>query len=71
MSKERIWLRMERPRGDDRLFVTEFVGRGGKVLSTVRGLTAEYHVRGNEGYVRARVTDSNGRHAWTQPLWVR
>lgn len=71
MSKERISLRMERPKGDDRLFVTEFVGRGGRVLSTVRGLTAEYQVRGNEGYVRARVTDSNGRHAWTQALWVK
>jgi len=71
MSKERISLRMERPKGDDRVFVTEFVGRGGKVLSTVRGLTAEYQVRGNEGYVRARVTDSNGRHAWTQAVMLR
>ena len=71
MSKERISLRMERPKGDDRLFVTEFVGRGGKVLSTVRGLTAEYQVRGGEGYVRARVTDSNGRHAWTQAVMLR
>lgn len=71
MSKERIALRMVRPKGDDRLFVTEFVGRGGKVLSTVHGLTAEYQARGNEGYVRARVTDSNGRHAWTQAVVLR
>jgi hypothetical protein len=48
----------------------ELVGKGGEVLSTAE-TTAEspevvYRVRGDEGYVRARVTDSRGR-AWTQP----
>jgi hypothetical protein len=68
MTKKEIRLSMERPKNDDRLFVTEFIGREGKVLSTVRGLTATYSIRGDEGYVRARVTDSNGRHAWTQAV---
>jgi hypothetical protein len=71
MTKQEMRLTMDRPKSDDRLFVTEFVGRGGKVLSTVRGLTATYSVKGDEGYVRARVTDSNGRHAWTQAVWVK
>lgn len=71
MTKKQIRLTLDRPKNDDRLFVTEFVGRGGKVLSTVPGLTAEYSVRGDEGYVRARVTDSNGRRAWTQAVFLR
>jgi hypothetical protein len=71
MNKKQFRLTLSRPKTDDRQFVTEFVGRGGKVLATVPGLTAEYSVRGNEGYVRARVTDSNGRRAWTQALWVQ
>jgi hypothetical protein len=70
MSKKEIRLSMDRPKGDDRLFVTEFIGRGGTVLATVRGLMAAYSIRGNEGYVRARVTDSNGRHAWTQAMFT-
>lgn len=58
-------------RGDDRRFVTRFIGRGGRVLAEVPGLEARYRIRGGEGYVRAAVTDSNGRRAWTQPEWVR
>jgi hypothetical protein len=30
-------------------------------VATVHGQEASYKIRGNEGYVRARVTDSNGR----------
>ena len=71
MSTRAIRLSMERAGTDDRRFTTEFVGRGGRVLSTVRGMTADYAVRGDEGYVRARVTDSNGRRAWTQAVMVR
>jgi hypothetical protein len=52
-------------------FLTEFIGSGGRVLAQVRGPSAAYAIKGNEGYVRARVTDSNGRRAWTQPVRVR
>jgi hypothetical protein len=55
---------------DDQRFTTEFVGRGGKVLATVHGQEASYKIRGGEGYVRARVVDSNGRRAWTQAVFV-
>lgn len=71
MSAQRIRLSMSRPANDDRRFRTEFIGRGGRVLSTVNGMDAEYAVKGNEGYVRARVTDSNGRHAWTQAVMLK
>jgi hypothetical protein len=71
MSARGIRLSIDRPTNDDRRFTTEFVGRGGRVLSTVHGVDAEYVVKGDEGYVRARLTDSNGRHAWTQAVVVK
>jgi hypothetical protein len=46
----------------------QFIGRGGRILSEVITNPAVYRRRGNEGYVRARVLDSNGRLAWTQPV---
>lgn len=59
-----------RPRTDER-FITEFIGREGRVLATVRGPAATYRFQGGEGYVRARITDSNGRKAWVQPVRPR
>lgn len=63
-----ISLAIERPRTGDTRYRTEFVGAGGRVLSRVDGLSARYQMRGGEGYVRARVTDSNGHQAWTQAV---
>ena len=71
LSRGALRLTIARPANDDRRFTTEFIGRGGRVLATVPGLEAKYTVRGDEGYVRARVTDSNGRHAWTQAAMLR
>ena len=48
----------------------QFIGAGGKVLSEVAGPVAAYDVKGSEGYVRARVLESNGRMAWTQPVMI-
>lgn len=56
-------------RGDTR-FVTEFIGSGGRVLARVRGPHVNYRVTGTDGYVRARITDSNGQHAWVQPMRI-
>ena len=56
--------------GEDTRFRTEFIGRGGRVLAVVHGLSARYDIRGDEGYVRARITDSNGQQAWTQPVML-
>lgn len=47
-----------------------FVGRGGRVLSETLTNPAAYRFRGDEGYVRAKVIESNGKVAWTQPVLV-
>lgn len=49
---------------------TQFVGRNGKVLKEVITTTAAYDFTGDEGYVRARVLDSNGHTAWVQPVFL-
>ena len=47
-----------------------FIGRGGKVLREATEPTATYTFTGDEGYVRAKVLESNGRVAWVQPVKV-
>lgn len=47
-----------------------FVGRNGQVLMSSNENPAEYHFKGTEGYVRARIEDSSGLRAWTQPVFV-
>jgi len=47
----------------------QFSGRNGAVLSEVIANPAVYEFTGNELYVRARILESNGRVAWTQPVW--
>ncbi len=49
----------------------EFVGAGGRVLAEVVQSPAVYTFRGDERYVRARVIESNGRMAWTQPVFLQ
>lgn len=48
----------------------QFIGKGGGVLSESTEPAATYQVKGDEGYVRARVIESNGRMAWGQPVVV-
>ena len=48
----------------------QFIGSGGQILKEVLEPMAEYVIRGDEGYVRAKVIESNGRVAWTQPMQV-
>lgn len=48
----------------------QFIGAGGRLLRESDGISGRYTIRGNEGYVRARVIDSNGKMAWTQPVFV-
>ncbi|MGH9459431.1 MAG: CehA/McbA family metallohydrolase [Thermoanaerobaculia bacterium] len=59
-----------RPRGDT-AFTTRFIGNGGVVLEQTGENPARYAIRGDEGYVRAKIIDSNGRVAWIQPVLVR
>jgi hypothetical protein len=46
----------------------QFVGRGGKVLAESTTRPATYIFKGDEGYVRAKVLESNGKSAWIQPV---
>jgi len=48
----------------------QFIGKRGRVLRQDDGPSASYVFAGGEGYVRVKVTDSNGLTAWTQPAWV-
>jgi hypothetical protein len=49
----------------------QFIGRDGRLLLEVPRDSATYQIRGDEGYVRARIIESNGDLAWTQPVIVR
>ena len=48
----------------------QFIGQGGRVLREVTEPSATYTFTGSEGYVRARVLESNGMVAWCQPVIV-
>lgn len=50
---------------------TKFIGKGGRVLAESIANPAVYRFRGNEQYVRAKIFESNGDHAWTQPVFPR
>jgi hypothetical protein len=62
-----------------------FIGKGGRVLKEVpldpvitartgplapTAQAVTYEISGDEGYVRAKVVESNGQMAWTQPVLV-
>lgn len=49
----------------------QFIGRGGRLLHETTVNPAVYRFQGGEGYVRARVLESNGLMAWTQPVVLR
>jgi hypothetical protein len=46
----------------------QFIGKGGRILKEVLEPSAIYEPRGDEGYIRVRVLESNGRTAWCQPF---
>lgn len=52
-------------------YTTWFIGDNGKVLGKNVDTVAVHRFRGSERYVRARVEDSNGNQAWTQPVFRR
>jgi predicted metal-dependent phosphoesterase TrpH len=56
------------PAGDAR-YEIRFSGKNGDVLAESSGLEGEYRLRPGDAYVRATVTDSNGRKAWVQPVF--
>ena len=48
----------------------QFIGRQGRVLAEMTSTAATYAFKGDEGYVRAKVIESNGKVAWVQPVPV-
>lgn len=59
------------PANDSRRYRVVFVGTEGRVLSVSYDNPARYEFQGTEGYVRARIEESNGLRAWTQPVFVK
>jgi len=51
-------------------YSVEFIGAGGASLGTSMSNPAVYELAGDEAYVRAKVTDSGGWVAWTQPIFT-
>jgi hypothetical protein len=56
--------------GSSSRYRIQFIGRQGRVLHEAMTADATYTFKGDEGYVRAKVLDSNGRVAWIQPVPV-
>lgn len=50
---------------------TQFIGQNGRIFQDSTANPATYTIKGDELYVRARITDSNGYKAWTQPVFVK
>jgi hypothetical protein len=51
-------------------YSTTFIGRAGRVLAETTASPAIYALEGNPGYVRARIRNSRGDVAWTQPVFT-
>lgn len=52
-------------------YTVQFIGQWGKVLKEVTTNPATYTFKGDEAYVRAKVIESNGKFAWTQPVFLK
>jgi hypothetical protein len=57
--------------GPSSKYRVQFIGRNGAILSEAIASPAVYQFKGDELYVRAKILESNGRVAWTQPVWKR
>ena len=49
----------------------QFIGRNGQLLAESFASPATYTIKGTEGYVRAKIHESNGKMAWTQPVMLK
>jgi hypothetical protein len=48
----------------------KFIGKYGAVLKIMTGRKADYEITGSELYVRAKITDNEGKAAWVQPVFI-
>jgi hypothetical protein len=58
------------PSGSPKRYRVVFIGKDGRELATSLDNPARYTFDGSESYVRARIEDSGGLRAWTQPVFV-
>ena len=49
----------------------QFIGKNGRILQESITNPTIYQIRGDEGYVRAKILESNGKVAWTQPIMLK
>jgi len=68
-GKSSMSLRIKQVR--DNQYTTYFIGKNGTILEKSTELAPAYHFKGGELYVRARVQESSGAIAWTQPIFPR
>jgi hypothetical protein len=68
VTPTRLEIRIKRR--SNRKYTTSFIGDGGEVLKVTGGMRAVFELDGPARYVRAKVMDSNGELAWTQPVFV-
>ena len=59
------------PGANPQLYRTDFIGKGGQVLKHDETLEPSYQFTGKELYVRAKITNSDGEVAWTQPVFPK
>jgi hypothetical protein len=55
---------------DPKRYQVVFIGRDGRTLAVSHDNPASYRFTGSEAYVRARIEDSRGLRAWTQPVFI-
>lgn len=48
----------------------KFIGKNGDLLEKVVSSKTTYRIRGNEFYIRTKITNAEGKMAWTQPVFV-
>ena len=65
-SRLEVRIRVDR----DFRYETTFIGAGGRVLGETVDNPAVFELRDQVGYVRAKVINSRGEVAWTQPVFV-
>ncbi len=51
-------------------YTTVFTGAHGTSLAQITGMEPTYQIQGDETYVRATITSSDGKKAWTQPIFI-
>lgn len=52
-------------------FTIQFIGQGGRLVKEETASPATCELAAGKGYLRAKVIDSNGLVAWTQPFFAR